>query len=86
MAQEISRTFDTARAAVIVTVQDEFGNQSFHTIHVLDVSTCPECGEFYVKDTFGNVDVAATVAQICAEIDAANAKIKQRLMAAGWQG
>ena len=36
MAKEISRTFDTTLGAVIVNVQDSFGNISPHTVYVLN--------------------------------------------------
>lgn len=37
MAIELSRTFDLAHGAVVVNIQDEFGNSSFHTLYVAGV-------------------------------------------------
>lgn len=37
MATEISRTFDLAHGAVIVNIQDKFGNVSPHTLYVATV-------------------------------------------------
>lgn len=35
MAKELSRTFDTAHAAVFVNVLDNLGNTSVHTVYVV---------------------------------------------------
>jgi hypothetical protein len=37
MATEISRTFDLPHGAVIVIIQDKFGNTSPHTLYVAGV-------------------------------------------------
>jgi hypothetical protein len=85
MAQEISRTFDTTLAAVIVNIRDEFGKDSPHTIHLFNVNVCPCCGCRKVLDVGGAVDVDATVAGIIAEMDANTERIKQGMIAAGWK-
>jgi acyl-CoA synthetase (NDP forming) len=84
MAKETQRSFDTNLAAVIVSIEDEFGNLSLHTIHLFNVSVCPACGYRNVVDGTGDVDVNATVAAIITDIDASTAKIKARMIAAGW--
>ena len=84
MATEVQRTFDTNLAAVIVTLQYEFGNLSVHTIHLFNVSVCPTCGYRNMVDGTGNVDVDATVTAISSDIDTSTAKIKARMIAAGW--
>jgi hypothetical protein len=85
MATEIQRSFDMNQAAVIVTIRDEFGNDSPHTIHLFNANVCPACGYRLVTDVAGNVDVDATVAQIISDIDASTAKIKAAMIAAGWK-
>lgn len=84
MAIEISRTYDTNLAAVIVQIQDEFGNVSPHTIHVMNSSVCPTCGTRLITAIDGSVDVDATVGQIIADTDTATTTIKQKMQAAGW--
>jgi hypothetical protein len=37
MATELSRTFDLAHGAVVVNIQDKFGNVSPHTLYVSSV-------------------------------------------------
>lgn len=84
MAKELYRTFDTNLAAVVVTVQDDLGNNSVHTIHVANVTTCAACGYKMVANVSGGVDVSATVAKIITDVDASSSVIKAAMQAAGW--
>jgi hypothetical protein len=84
MAKEISRTYDTVLCAVIVQIQDCFGNVSPHTIHLMNVTQCPNCGRRVVADDAGNVDINATVAAIITEIDTTTAAMQAKMTAAGW--
>lgn len=84
MAKEISRAFDTNLAAVIVTIQDDLGNNSVHTIHVANVTTCVGCGYRMVTAVAGGVDVSATVTKIIQDVDAASSTIRNAMIAAGW--
>lgn len=84
MTQEISRTFDTARAAVIVHLKDAFGNISVHTIHLLHEHHCDKCGRQSLKDLEGRVDVKGTIEQLKSDIDAMNQKLRERMLEAEW--
>jgi hypothetical protein len=84
LAKEISRAYDFNLAAVIVSIQDEFGITVPHTIHLMNVNVCPVCQNRKLLDVNGNVDVDATVAQIITATDAANATLRQKFIAAGW--
>ncbi|HVB35391.1 MAG TPA: hypothetical protein VNJ52_13605 [Patescibacteria group bacterium] len=72
MAKEIARKFDSGAAAVVVTIEDELGAQSVHTIHVLRPDGTEE-------------DVAAVVAQKIAEAAARAAKVKAAFQKSGWR-
>jgi ribosomal protein L14 len=72
MAKEISRKFDAAAAAVIVTIEDELGARSVHTIHVLRPDGSEE-------------DVAAVIAQTLADAAVRAAKIKAAFQKSGWR-
>lgn len=69
-AKELSRTFDTMHGAVFVSVLDDLGNTTVHTI--------------YVSGPSGVTDVATAIAQLLTSIDANTAQILAALIAAGW--
>jgi hypothetical protein len=69
MATETSRSFDEARGAVHVQIQNMCGFTSHHTI--------------YVAGANGVQDVAAHVAQLIVDVDAQASTIRARMVAAG---
>lgn len=73
MAKEIGRRFDPAAAAVIVTIEDDLGTQSVHTIYALRADGTEEA-----------VDAAA--AQAVADAQARAEKVKKAFRKAGWKG
>lgn len=73
MAKETSRHFDAASAAVVVTIEDELGARSVHTIHVLRPDGSEE-------------DVTAVVAQKLDEAASRAEKVKAAFQKAGWRG
>lgn len=73
MAKEISRRFDAATGAVVVTVEDELGARSVHTIHVLLPDGTEE-------------DVAGAVAKVIADAGTRAEKMKAAFRKAGWKG
>ena len=73
MAKEISRRFDSAAAAVVVTIEDDLGAQSFHTIYALRADGTEE-------------DVDGVVARVIADAGARAEKVKAAFQKAGWKG
>lgn len=73
MAKEIKRRFDAAVGAVVVTVEDELGARSVHTIHVLRPDETEE-------------DVAGAVAKAIADAGTRAEKVKAAFRKAGWKG
>lgn len=73
MAKEIGRKFDPGAGAVVVTIEDELGARTVHTIHVLRQDGSEE-------------DVAAIVTQKLSEAAARAAKIKSAFQKSGWRG
>lgn len=85
-AKEISRSFEADRGAVVVTLQDDLGNRSLHTLHIShDHELCPGCGHRLVRDAGGDVDVDAEVKSLLAETDARTAKLAVKFQKAGWK-
>ncbi len=72
MAREINRRFDPAAAAVYVTIEDELGTRSVHTIQVLRADEAQEDVEEIVKKA---IDDAAARAK----------KVRAAFCAAGWK-
>ncbi len=73
MAKEITRRFDPAAAAVFVTIEDELGARSVHTIQVLRADGAQE-------------DVEEVVRKAIEEAAARAEKVKLAFRAAGWKG
>jgi hypothetical protein len=71
MARIIEKRFDVAAAAVIVTIEDELGARSVHTIHVLE----PDGTE---------ADVEAAIAARLAEVAERAARVAIALRKHGW--
>lgn len=72
MAKEISRQFDAAAGAVVVTIEDELGARSVHTIYALR----PDGSE---------ADVAAAVKAALTGAAARAQKLKAAFQKAGWR-
>ncbi len=72
MAKEIGRRFDAGAGAVVVTIEDELGARSFHTIHVLRPDGSEE-------------DVAGAVAKAIADAGARAKKVEEAFRKAGWK-
>ncbi|HVB99016.1 MAG TPA: hypothetical protein VNJ12_06745 [Candidatus Dormibacteraeota bacterium] len=73
MAKEIGRKFDASAAAVVVTIEDELGARSVHTIHVLRPDGSPE-------------DVSSVVAKAISGAAARAAKVKAAFEKSRWRG
>jgi hypothetical protein len=73
MAKEISRRFDVAAAAVVVTIEDALGARSVHTIHVVRPDGTEE-------------DVEGVVAKAIADAGARAEKVATAFRKAGWKG
>jgi ribosomal protein L14 len=73
MAREINRRFDPSAAAVFVTIEDELGARSVHTIQVLRANGEQEDVEDVVRKA---IQDAASRAE----------KVKAAFRAAGWKG
>jgi hypothetical protein len=56
MSKELSRTFDTKLGAVIVNVEDNFGNVGVHTVYVAGVENVDTA----IADVLTATDVATT--------------------------
>lgn len=72
-SREVERKFDPAAGAVIVTIEDDLGVRSVHTIHVIE----PDGSE---------TDVQACIATRLREADERSAKVKAAFEKHGWQG
>lgn len=72
MAKEIRRRFDSAAAAVVVTIEDELGTQSVHTIYALRADGTEE-------------DIEGVVAKAIAGAQARAEKVKAAFQKAGWR-
>ena len=85
-AKELSRTFEPGRGAVVVRVEDDFGAQTVHTVHIShDHELCPACGHRLIRDAQGDVDVDAEAKAILDETDARTMKLMPKLTKAGWR-
>jgi hypothetical protein len=73
MAKEIGRRFDSAAAAVVVTIEDDLGARSVHTIYALRADGTEE-------------DVEGVVAQAIADAGIRAEKVKAAFRKAGWKG
>lgn len=72
MAREISRRFDTQAAAVVVTIEDELGARSVHTIYALR----PDGSE---------QDVPSAISAALSDAAARAKKVKTAFQKAGWR-
>ena len=73
MAQIVEKRFDPAAGAIIVTIEDELGARSVHSIHVLE----PDGAE---------ADVEAAIAARLAEAAERAARVAAALRKHGWRG
>jgi predicted ArsR family transcriptional regulator len=73
MAKEIGRRFDSAAAAVVVTIEDDLGARCVHTIYALRADGTEE-------------DVEGVVAKAIADAQARAEKVKAAFRKAGWKG
>jgi hypothetical protein len=73
MAKEIGRRFDAEGAAVVVTIEDDLGAKSFHTIYALRADGTEE-------------DVDGVVGKAIADAGARAEKVKATFRKAGWKG
>lgn len=71
MAQIVEKRFDPAAGAIIVTIEDELGARSVHTIHVLEPGGT-------------EADVEAAIAARLAEAAERAARIAAALRKRGW--
>jgi hypothetical protein len=71
-SKEISREFRLDAGQVVVTIEDDHGSRTVHTINVID----PDGAE---------VDVANTVADLLSNADARTAKIGSAFQKCGWK-
>jgi hypothetical protein len=71
MAQIVEKRFDPAAGAIIVTIEDELGARSVHTIHVLEPGGT-------------EADVEAAIAARLAEAAERAARIAAALRKHGW--
>jgi hypothetical protein len=72
MSKEISRTFDLSAGQVIVTIEDDLGTRSVHTIHLLD----PDGSE---------ADIKAIVEKLLKEAKERAVKLQQIASKHGWK-
>lgn len=71
-SKEISRTFDPAAGAIVVTIEDALGVRSVHTVYALG----PDGRE---------ADVAGQIAARMKEADDRAVKLKAAFLKHGWQ-
>lgn len=72
-AREIERQFDVALGAIIVTIEDDLGVRSLHTIHVIAADG-------------SEPDVAKIVQDRLAAADQRAVKVRAAFKKHGWQG
>lgn len=67
MAKEIERRFDHHAAAIVVTLEDDFGRQEIHTLHVVNTEKCPACG--HIRQLGTQADLDAHIESLRAEME-----------------
>jgi hypothetical protein len=82
MATEISRSYDAARRALTVIIEDDFGIQTPHVIYPA-ADKCPLCAVAYQGKGDGIADVEAQVAWLVNHVDEITSTIIDRLSASG---
>jgi hypothetical protein len=82
MATEISRSYDAARRALTVIIEDDFGIQTPHVIYPA-ADRCPLCAVAYQGKGDGITDVEAQVSWLVDHVDEITSTTIDRLEAAG---
>ncbi len=85
MAKELSRSFDHARAAVIVRIEQfDGGPVEVHTLYLAQPGGCPSCG--HRAPAMTGLDIDAEIHARVREAEARRFQLETAMRRAGWQG